>query len=138
MSRSQSRTLQVTFNNMNLLLFKDDSFSVTYEDMVVNVACEKCLCCTTCRQECGCAAYQDETEDELVYKILGIDRWDPELLGVQEKREAFVQEEKELNTAKCGISKDMEVQEHESSETDSDGEAEVDEEGEQGEWGGGE
>ena len=93
--------------------------------MAVTVACERCLCCTPCRQECGCAADQDETEDKLVFKILGIDGCDPQLLAAQENREKFVLEEKELNDAKCGISKDMAEQEHKSSDDDSECEEEI-------------
>ena len=83
-------------------MFKNDFFSVTYEDMVVNLGCEKCQCCTPCRLECGCAADEDESENELLFKILGINRWDPKLLAAQESRERFHEEEKDLNNAKCG------------------------------------
>ena len=85
---------------------------------MVASACEKCLCCTPCRQECGCAAGQDETENELVFKVLGIVGWDPKLVAAQEKRERFEEEEKELNAAKCGISKDMEGTESSEEEND--------------------
>ena len=100
------------------------------------MACERCLCCTPCRKECGCEADRDETENDLAYKILGIDSWDPQLQDAQETRERLENEEKELNAAKCGISKDMEENEQLFSEDDSEGEQEeaVDEESEGDDW----
>ena len=93
--------------------------------MVVTPACEKCVCCTPCRQECGCAADEDETENELVFRIRGINKWDPKLLAVQETLERFEAEEKDINTAKSGISKHM--GQEQSSEEGSECEDAVDE-----------
>ena len=133
LSPSQSGTPQVTCKSfIYLLLFKNEPFSVTYEDMVANLACEKCFCCTPCRQECGCAADEGESENELVFKILGISRWDPKLMAAQETRDRFIVEEEELNNARNGMSKDMEEQDQ-SSEEGSESEDAVEEEGEEDE-----
>lgn len=107
-------------------------FSVEYEDLAVTMACERCLCCTPCRKECGCEAVQDETENELVLRVLGCDSLDSQVLDAQEVRERMVEEEKDLNAAKCGISKDMEENEQQYSEDESEGDQEeaVYEEGE--------
>ena len=36
------------------------------------VRCDQCACCDECSCECGCEGGSDETDDEMVMRVLGL------------------------------------------------------------------
>ena len=99
--------------------------AVTYQDLAATVGCSKCFCCTTCRRECGCASDADETENETVFRLLGIDMMEPNIVAAEEYRVRLAEEEK-MSNAEKNLSEDTESEAEEVDDVEEEEEEEED------------